>query len=296
MLKQFLASFILIVKQISGLIGWYHHAGCVRSNGRKWYFPRNQSLLRFTNHAREKAVTMQKPKVILFDLDGTLLRVQMSEFISRYVKGLASCCKAHVRPAKFESAMLEAIRTLIICEGNGSATNKQRFELHLCQALSISQMVVQECFSRFRQELLADLECLVKPIPLAKKIIEECSSFGVPLVLATNPVFPAFMIRARLEWAELDHLDFVHMTSFENSCFCKPQAGYFQEVAATLKVSPEECLMIGNDTNHDLSAGAVGMETFLVDTWVVVREEDSWPCPNRGDHAALQGFIRNRFC
>jgi len=216
----------------------------------------------------------------------------MTEFISRYVCGLATYCKEYAKPKKFEAAMLEAIRSLILCDGNGTLTNEQRFVSHLQKALTVPQMVVRDCFDGFQRSGLADLKSLVKPIPLARKIVEECLAQGVPLVLATNPVFPEFMIKARLHWAELDDLQFAHLTSFENSCFCKPQAGYFLEIATLFNVSPQDCLMVGNDTSHDLSAAAVGMETYLVDTWLIDREESSWPCQNRGDHSALQFFLR----
>jgi len=234
----------------------------------------------------------RKPQAILFDLDGTLLRVAMAEFIPRYVNGLAACCAGHVKPAKFARAMLEAISALIRVDGDGKRTNEQRIISSLQRQLAVPSEVLNEVFSLFRQDGLGNLEDLVKPIPLARTIVAECLEHGVPLVLATNPVFPAYMIQARLLWGGLDDLDFVHLTSFENSCYCKPQPGYFHEITRLLGISPEDCVMVGNDTGHDLSAAAVGMPTYLVDTWIVERDEAFWPCENRGDHGALQAFLR----
>ena len=236
-----------------------------------------------------------KPEIILFDLDGTLLRVQMTEFIPRYVRGLANCCADHVSPGKFVKAMLEAIGELINTFGDGETTNEQRIMSYLHRRLAIPEKFIRECFTKFRLEGLSELETLVKPIPLAKMIVEECLSQKIPLVLATNPVFPEFMIQARLRWGELADFDFAHLTSFENSCYCKPQSGYFTEITSLFGVAPQNCLMVGNDTCHDMSAAAVGMETFLVDTWVVERDGANWPCVNRGDHGALQAFLRARF-
>jgi FMN phosphatase YigB (HAD superfamily) len=233
-----------------------------------------------------------RPKVILFDLDGTLLRVQMGEYIIRYVHGLAACCAEHVKPARFETSMVRAIRDLIGVEGDGGATNEQRIITRLQRELSVSETVLRECFDCFRANGLHDLAELVKPVPLARTIVADCLALGIPLVLATNPVFPAFMVQARLRWGDLSDLDFVHQTSLENSRFCKPHAGYFREIASFVDVAPEECLMIGNDTEHDLAAAAIGMETFLVDTWVIEREAAIWPCRYRGDHAVLRGFLR----
>ncbi len=231
-------------------------------------------------------------RAVLFDLDGTLLRVQMAEFIPRYINGLAACCADLVKPQKFQQAMLGSIRMLIQADGNGIETNEKRVFATLHERLAVPETLLRERFEQYRRERIDELRPLVKPIPLARTIVEECRRKGVPLVLATNPVFPKFMIDARLAWGELEEQFFSYLTSFENSCFCKPHAGYFREIAERLQLAPEQCLMVGNDTQHDLAAAAVGMSTFLVDTWIVQREGPSWPCPNRGDHAVLQTYLQ----
>jgi FMN phosphatase YigB (HAD superfamily) len=231
---------------------------------------------------------------ILFDLDGTLLRVQMSEFIPRYIEGLASYCRTHVKPKKFERVMQAAIRALIRDHGDGVRTNEERVYSLLQHQLAIPEAVLRDCFQRFAEEQLESLQDLVRPIPLARKILTECQRQGVTLVLATNPVFPEFMIQARLRWGQLDDIPFQHLTSFENSRYCKPQSGYFREIADKLQLEPSRCLMVGNDTQQDLSAAAVGMKTFLVDTWVVEREGSQWPCEHRGDHSDLQRFLQQQ--
>ena len=142
---------------------------------------------------------------------------------------------------------------------------------------------------------MVELQALVRPIPLAKLIVKDCLQQNIPVVLATNPVFPDFMIRARLAWAGLGEFSFAHVTSYENSCYCKPQPGYFTEIADQLGIAPEHCLMVGNDTQHDLAAAAVGMQTFLVDTWVIERAGTPWPCEHRGDHLVLRQFLQKRF-
>lgn len=232
---------------------------------------------------------------ILFDLDGTLLRVQMLDFIPRYIAGLAECCREFAKPKKFERVMLGAIRELIRDNGDGQMTNEQRIYATLQEQLAIPEMALRDSFRKFESDQLESLQDLVHPVPLARKILGECQQYGVPLVLATNPVFPEFMIQARLRWGNLADIPFQHLTSFENSCYCKPQAGYFREIVDQLGLAPERCLMVGNDANQDLSAAAIGIRTFLVDTWAVEREGTSWPCEQRGDHGALQLFLQQQF-
>jgi len=231
---------------------------------------------------------------ILFDLDGTLLRVQMTEFIPRYVEGLASYFTSYAKPKKFTRVMLGAIRGLLRDEGDGRQTNQQRVFSVLQQHLAIPQQAAYEAFQSYAAEQLDCLQELVQPIPLARQILLECQQRGIKLVLATNPVFPDFMIRARLRWGQLEDIPFSHLTSSENSCYCKPQSGYFREIVQQLQLAPENCMMVGNDTLQDLSAAAVGIETFLVDTWMVERQGPQWPSDHRGDHGELRRFLHSR--
>ena len=232
-------------------------------------------------------------EAVLFDLDGTLLRVQMAEFIPRYIDGLAGHCLEYVKPKKFARAMLGAIRGLILVDGDGHMTNEQRIYATLVEQLSIPESVLRDAFQRFASEGLDSLQHLVQPIPLVRRVLSECRRLGVPVVLATNPVFPEYMIQARLQWGDLGDVSFALLTSFENSCYCKPHSGYFREIAAQLGVAAEKCLMVGNDTSHDLAAAAIGMQTFLVDTWIIERDA-TWPCDHRGDHAALHRFLQRQ--
>lgn len=239
----------------------------------------------------QKREDSQPIKAILFDLDGTLLRVQMEHFIPRYVERLAAYCAPQIKPRRFTRAMLDAIRQLITEDGDGHISNEQRLFALLKQQLGIAETLLVESLAHYAEHHLDELHHLVHPIPLAQQIVNDCHRRNIPLVLATNPVFPRFMIEARMAWAELDLRCFLHLTSYENSRYCKPQAGYFAEIATLINVPPERCLMVGNDSSHDLAAAAVGMQTFLVDTWLVERNEKKWPCHYRGDHRALQIFL-----
>ncbi len=233
-------------------------------------------------------------KAILFDLDGTLLQVQMAEFIPKYLQGLATHCVDSAQIEIFIKTLLQSIRDLIHSEGDGTQTNEERICRWMEDKLDIPQAALKESLNHFKNNGIAELQPMVHSIPLAQRIVKECRATGLPLILATNPVFPKFMIQARLEWGGLAEDDFCYMTSYENSYYCKPQSGYFSDIADRFNIAPENCLMVGNDTSHDLAAVAVGMQTYLVDTWLVEREGPEWPCEHRGDHADLQRFLRER--
>lgn len=233
-------------------------------------------------------------KAILFDLDGTLLRANMREFIAQYIHKLSSYCVDLADPEQFKKTLLATIRDLIHIEGDGSMTNEQRVHSKLHRELAIPESVVRESLSLLRQNDLEGLKSFIHPIPLAQKIVNDCRKTGIPMVLATNPVFPKFMIQARMRWAGLKEDSFDYLTSYENSHYCKPHAGYFQAISDQLGISPKNCLMVGNDLSHDLAAVATGMKTFLVDTWLIDRGGTEWPCENRGDHASLQKFLQKQ--
>ena len=114
---------------------------------------------------------------------------------------------------------------------------------------------------------------------------------GVRVALATNPIFPRIATEQRIRWAGLAPEDFVLYTTYENSPFCKPNPDYYREVARTLGVQPEECLMVGNDATEDLAAREAGMDVFLLtDCLINTKNRDISACP-RGDFAALNAYL-----
>jgi len=240
-------------------------------------------------------MTTQHPiQAILFDLDGTLLRAQMRDFVPQYLSGLSAYFADQVKPDQFIAELLTTIRGLIHHEGDGSMTNEERVYASMLHNFAISETAMRSSLGHFRLNGLETLREWIHPIPLAQEIISRCQKTSIPLVLATNPVFPRFVIQARMRWANLDENAFTYVTSYENSYYCKPQAKYFRGISDHLQISPENCLMVGNDLSHDLAAVAVGMQTYLVDTWLVDRKEAEWPCADRGDHSSLQQFLQQR--
>ncbi|HMB14993.1 MAG TPA: HAD family hydrolase, partial [Pelovirga sp.] len=97
-------------------------------------------------------------EAILFDLDGTLLRVQMEHFIPRYVERLAAYCSPHIKPRRFSRAMLDAIRQLITEEGDGHVSNEQRLFALLKQQLGIAETLVLESLAHYAEHHLDELQ------------------------------------------------------------------------------------------------------------------------------------------
>lgn len=230
-------------------------------------------------------------RAVLFDLDGTLLQVEMNDFIPRYITGLSACFSDLVSPKKFKKKFLGGIRELILGPSDGT-TNEERLLAVLERDLDLSAQEFHLRLDAFREQGTAALADMVTAIPHAAEVVEFCRTQGQIVVLATNPVFPRFMVDARRDWSGLGNVHFDHVTSYENSSYCKPNPSYFEEVAEQIGVLPSQCLMVGNDSSHDLAAMGAGMTTFLVDTFLVERPGRRWPSDYRGNHAELLSFLR----
>ena len=95
---------------------------------------------------------------------------------------------------------------------------------------------------------------------------------GYRVALATNPIFPSIATCARIRWAGLTPEDFAFVTTYENSAYCKPNPDYYRDAAQRLGLSPEECLMVGNDAQEDMIAETTGMKVFLLTDCLINRD------------------------
>jgi FMN phosphatase YigB (HAD superfamily) len=235
-------------------------------------------------------INLKAVEAVLFDLDGTLLQVEMGEFIPAYIGGLAAHCADLAEPGAFGRAVRGAISALI-ANDDGSRSNEALFQAALERHLGITPVLFAERLARFCADGLADLAPLIRPLPLARNILTRCRERGLAVVVATNPVFPRPVIEARLAWGGLAGFPFRHITTCENSRFCKPNPRYFTDLLESLRLAPHQALMVGNDTEHDLAARPAGIPTFLVDTWLVDRLGGAFAADFRGGHLDLFRFL-----
>ena len=222
---------------------------------------------------------------ILFDLDGTLLNVDMHQFIPAYLSNLAGCLPVDVDTDRFTRSMIK--RTMERLEGSDGSQTNEDFYLHAAQKdVGVAPEHFRAGLECFYAEKMPELERYIQPLPLAAKIIERCAQKHLRMIIATNPVFPQPLTMARLKWGGVDQFEYLHVSSFENSRHCKPNQAYFTEILHNFNLIPEQCMMVGNDTVHDLSAGRLGIKTFLVDTWIIDRGSELKP-DFRGSHLDL---------
>lgn len=208
-------------------------------------------------------------KAILFDLDGTLLDIDMDDFLQHYLHKLSSHFAELTSPQEFTYNLLASTQAMI-CNMDPQKTNQDIFYEHFFNWMPHPPDVVLPLISDFYQRLFPKLQKYVKQFPQTQMIIDTAKKAGFRLVLATNPVFPAIAIRHRMAWSGIAGNPFELITSFEVMHFCKPFREYYLEITEFLGVKPDECLMIGNDLDDDIAAAAnTGMKTFLVTDSIV---------------------------
>ena len=115
---------------------------------------------------------------------------------------------------------------------------------------------------------------------------------GKTAVLATNPVFPEIGIDSRVRWAGLTPELFSIRTSYETIGYCKPNPAYYRVLAHRTGCDPEECLMIGNDTQDDLAAKKIGMQVFLLTDCLIHENGEDCSGVPQGDYDALLRYLR----
>ena len=128
--------------------------------------------------------------------------------------------------------------------------------------------------------------------PKAAESVRAGKEMGYRVVLATNPVFPSIATESRMRWAGLEPEEFELYTTYENSSFCKPSLEYYVEIMNKLGLSPEECLMVGNDVTEDMVTEELGMKVFLLTNDLINREGKDISRYPQGDYDDLLNFIK----
>ena len=236
---------------------------------------------------------LDKLEAVLFDLDGTLVDVDMRRFVAGYLARLTQRL-ADLGDPKRIAAVMRATVFEMLSAADGAQTMEELLCARLEAEFGIRPEQYRDRLERFCAADLADLRPCVQPHALSRTLVETCLQRGWQPVLATNPIFPRPVVDARLRWGGLADLPFAMVTSYETARYCKPHAGFFRHVLQTLEVSAEACLMVGNDTEHDLAAGELGVKTCLLTPWQISRSGRGFVPDWQGDHAGLLGLLNGR--
>ncbi len=229
-------------------------------------------------------------KVVLFDLDGTLLPMDQDVFIKAYFGGIAKRLANYgYEPQKLISAIWEGTTSMIT--NNGEKTNEARFWDKFASIFGENARNDEPRFNDFYVEDFDKVQISCGYNEKAYTVISKVKSLGLRSALATNPIFPAIATRKRIKWAGLDKDDFELITTYENSRFCKPNLKYYQDILSNLNVDGSECLMVGNDVSEDMVAKNLGMKVFLLTDCLINKKEEDINAYPHGSFDDLLDFL-----
>lgn len=233
-----------------------------------------------------------KITTVLFDLDGTLLPMNQDAFIKAYFGGLARRLAPHgYDPQKLIDAIWQGTAAMI--KNDGSRSNEELFWQGFEIAYGKPARQDDELFAAYYREEFDNVSSSCGYTPMAREVIDTAKACGLRVALATNPIFPAMATERRIAWAGLSTSDFELYTTYENSRFCKPNPAYYLDIMQTMGVTPEECLMVGNDVVEDMVAQTLGSRVFLLtDDLINPKNVDISLYPH-GSYTELLDFIKN---
>lgn len=205
---------------------------------------------------------------VLFDLDGTLLDIDIDGFLGDYFGALgpvvAGVLGDGVDPAVGLRAVIESTSAMV--ESHPGRTNQsvfnERFEGLTGVNLDLEEYALP--FERFYAEVFPTLRKTIGPRDGGREAVQTALDLGLRVAIATNPIFPLSAIRERMRWADVDDLEVQAVTSYESMHATKPLLAYFSETAELIGAATHGCLMVGDDRVLDMGAADIGMRTFYV--------------------------------
>ncbi|MDP2180952.1 MAG: HAD family hydrolase [Actinomycetota bacterium] len=203
---------------------------------------------------------------VLFDLDGTLLDIDLEGFLGRYFRALSSVVAPLVDSPEDEQRAMRAVMesTNAMMRPHPGVTNHDIFHDEYRRLTGLDLREHWQLFEDFYENEFPLLGDGYGPRDGARTVLEAAKGCHLGIAIATNPIFPLRAVEHRLAWAGLEGSLADVVTSYESMHACKPHPDYFRETAAQLGLDPRDCLMVGDDSVLDMSAADVGMSTFYV--------------------------------
>lgn len=229
---------------------------------------------------------------VLFDLDGTLLPMDQEVFVKAYFGGLAKRLAPYGYEAK---ALIDGIwkGTAAMVKNDGSKCNEDAFWDTFTALFGEKAKADTPHFDAFYREDFDGVAASCGHSPKAREVIDLLKENGIRTVLATNPIFPAVATEKRMHWAGLSPDDFAYYTTYENSCHSKPNPDYYRDILSHLGLSPEECIMVGNDVEEDMIAATLGMKVFLLTDCLISRNATDISQYPHGGFEDLINYLKN---
>lgn len=231
---------------------------------------------------------------VLFDLDGTLLPMDQDVFIKHYFGLLAQKLAPYgYEPEQLIQAIWSGTKAMV--RNDGTRTNEKAFWDAFDAFFDYPASKDAQVHQDFYRNEFNQVQAVCGYQPMAAQTVQWLKGKGLRLILSTNPLFPAIATENRIRWAGLCPEDFEYITTYENAGYSKPNLDYYRQILSKCHLTPEECLMVGNDTGEDMVAKQLGMQVFLLTDCLINKAgEDISQYPG-GSFPQLDTFLRKLF-
>ncbi|MDE7213486.1 MAG: HAD family hydrolase, partial [Anaeroplasmataceae bacterium] len=229
-------------------------------------------------------------KAVLFDMDGTLLPMDIDKFTCGYFKEIGAYMSSYgYDPKELIQGIWKGTDAMV--KNDGILSNEEVFWKTFSLLIGYDATKDIPLFARFYEEKFDQIQSTCGYTKDASKLIEFLKEKKVELILATNPIFPMIAQTKRLAWAGIKDSDFSWITSYENSHYCKPNLKYYEEILSHFPYDPSECLMIGNDVGEDMVAKELGMQVFLLTDCLINKDNVDITIFPHGNYEDLFNYL-----
>lgn len=215
-------------------------------------------------------------QAIMFDLDGTLLPMELEGFIKAYFGALAKeLAPFGLTPEQLFNPFWAATKAMMT--NTTGRLNSDVFWDTFTAMTGLERAKVEPICDAFYAVGFQGARIATGENPLAVEAVRAAREKADKVILATNPLFPMAAQRTRLSWIGLTPEDFDLVTCYTTDRYSKPNPAYFDDICARLALDPKQCLMIGNDDKEDMAcATARGMDCYLVTDCRLPDQEHPW--------------------
>lgn len=215
-------------------------------------------------------------QAIMFDLDGTLLPMELEGFIKAYFGALAKeLAPFGLTPEQLFKPFWAATKAMMT-NTTGKLNSDVFWEIFSAMT-GLAREKVEPVCDAFYAVGFQGARMATGENPLAVEAVRAAREKADKVILATNPLFPMAAQRTRLSWIGLTPEDFDLVTCYTTDRHCKPNPAYFDDICARLELDPAKCLMIGNDDKEDMACATLrGMDCYLVTDCRLPDAENPW--------------------
>lgn len=231
--------------------------------------------------------------LLLLDLDDTLLKNNIDEFLPEYLRVFSRYLGDAIDPQRFVESLMAGSQAMVQ-NRQPDCTLKEVFDSIFFPLAGLTPNEFQPVADRFYQEKFPDLHYLTESVPQAVGMVNEAVQRGYRLAVTTNPLFPLTAILQRLKWANLpaDQYPYDLISSYETFHFTKPDPAYFAEVLGRLGWPDGSVIVVGDDLQRDIvPARALGLAGYWVDPYKTHEQPDDLPHLGHGSLEGLLGWI-----